>query len=241
MFGAKSISKLFLGSMLLIIPAGSFAYVDDAGIMDHFNYANDQCLYDYLNQNDYKFYSKDRWSDAYLKKDHSLFMTISNNPLAGLRRQSGLLYTILIMKPGYQTDKGIEVGMSLEQAIAAYGELLYSGDVDKYRNIPNTGYALEGTYTFKTKYGDQERFKYYMISYFDLDSHWVEFLVDKSSKKVKAIGYFYGDPRSGISNNRDLVYELNDWGLWPIVLADRINEHPLKSSWRAIADAWKGI
>ena len=26
-----------------------------------------------------------------------------------------------------------------------------------------------------------------------------------------------------------------------IVLADRINEHPLKSSWRAIADAWKGI
>lgn len=145
------------------------------------------------------------------------------------------------MKPGYQTDKGIEVGMSLEQVIAAYGELLYSGDVDKYRNIPNTGYALEGTYTFKTKYGDQERFKYYMISYFDLDSHWVEFLVDKSSKKVKAIGYFYGDPRSGISNNRDLVYELNDWGLWPIVLADRINEHPLKSSWRAIADAWKGI
>lgn len=209
--------------------------------MQSFNYANDQCLYDYLNQNDYKFYSKDRWSDAYLKKDHSLFMTISNNPLAGLRRQSGLLYTILIMKPGYQTDKGIEVGMSLEQVIAAYGELLYSGDVDKYRNIPNTGYALEGTYTFKTKYGDQERFKYYMISYFDLDSHWVEFLVDKSSKKVKAIGYFYGDPRSGISNNRDLVYELNDWGLWPIVLADRINEHPLKSSWRAIADAWKGI
>ncbi len=53
MFGAKSISKLFLGSMLLIMPAGSFAYVDDAGIMDHFNYANDQCLYDYLNQNDY--------------------------------------------------------------------------------------------------------------------------------------------------------------------------------------------
>ena len=48
MFGAKSISKLFLGSMLLIMPAGAFAYVDDAGIMDHFNYANDQCLYDYL-------------------------------------------------------------------------------------------------------------------------------------------------------------------------------------------------
>ena len=80
-----------------------------------------------------------------------------------------------------------------------------------------------------------------MISYFDLDSHWVEFLVDKSSKKVKAIGYFYGDPRSGISNNRDLVYELNDWGLWPIVLADRIHEHPVKSSCRAIADAWKAI
>ena len=37
MFGAKSISKLFLGSMLLIMPAGAFAYVDDAGIMDHFN------------------------------------------------------------------------------------------------------------------------------------------------------------------------------------------------------------
>ena len=100
---------------------------------------------------------------------------------------------------------------------------------------------MEGVYNFKTKYGDQEKFKYYMISYFDRNHHWVEFLVDKSSKKVRAIGYFYGEPRFGINNNNDLVHEIDGWGLWPIVLADRINEHPLKSSWRAIADAWKGI
>lgn len=241
MFGAKSISKLFLGSMLLIMPAGSFAYVDDAGIMDHFNYANDQYLYDYFNHNDYQLYHKDTNADAYIKNDNSLFMSISTDSLGGFWRKEGMLYTVIMMKPGYKTDKGIEVGMNLKQVKEAYGEIYASKQINIYKNNPNTGYYLEGVYNFKTKYGDQEKFKYYMISYFDRNHHWVEFLVDKSSKKVRAIGYFYGEPRFGINNNNDLVHEIDGWGLWPIVLADRINEHPLKSSWRAIADAWKGI
>ena len=44
-------------------------------------------------------------------------MTISNNPLTqDFGVNPSLLYTILIMKPGYQTDKGIEVGMSLDRS-----------------------------------------------------------------------------------------------------------------------------
>ncbi len=225
----------------MTIGTTALAYVDDAGVMDQFNYNNDQYLYDYFNNNDYRFYNKSQKADAYIKNDNSLFMTISNNSLEGLWRQAGMLYQIVIMKPGYKTDKGIEVGMTLNQVKTAYGELCTSGQTDVYRNEPHTGYYLEGVYNYKTKYGDQEKFKYYMISYFDRNHHWVEFLVDKSSKKVKAIGYFYGEPHSGISNNRSLVYAIDGWGLWRFVLADRINEHPLKSGWRAIADAWKGI
>ncbi|MDY5214765.1 MAG: hypothetical protein SPH51_06130 [Megasphaera elsdenii] len=135
MFGAKSISKLFLGSMLLIMPAGAFAYVDDAGIMDHFNYANDQCLYDYLNHNDYQLYHKDTNADAYIKNDNSLFMSISTDSLGGFWRKEGMLYTVIMMKPGYKTDKGIEVGMTLKQVKEAYGEIYASKQINIYSSL----------------------------------------------------------------------------------------------------------
>lgn len=132
-----------------MIGTTALAYVDDAGVMDYFNYNNDQYLYDYFNNNDYRFYNKSQKADAYIKNDNSLFMTISNNSLEGLWRQAGMLYQIVIMKPGYKTDKGIEVGMTLNQVKTAYGELCTSGQTDVYRNEPHTGYYLEGVYNYK--------------------------------------------------------------------------------------------
>lgn len=236
------ISSIAVTVAISIVPVGTMAYVDDAGIMNKFNYTNTQYLYDYLNNNNFRFYNKEFLYDAYIKNDNSLFMTISTDHIGGLlpwSRKAGMMGVVVILKPGYATDKGIEVGMKAEQMSAAYGTAVPKNRQDVYNNDPGTGYYVEGKRRFTTDYGQQETFKYYIASFFDRDAHWVQFLIDKSSNKIVAIGYFRGKAKAGSDNL--FLRNLSDWGLWRFVLEDRMKEHPLKSGWRAISDAWKGI
>ena len=55
----------------------AFAYVDDAGVMNQFDYDNATPLWDYINANGYRFYGQSSMDDQYIKTDNSMFITIS--------------------------------------------------------------------------------------------------------------------------------------------------------------------
>ena len=61
----------------------SFAYVDDAGVMNQFDYDNATPLWDYINANGYRFYGHDAMNDQYIKTDNSMFIMISRGGFLG--------------------------------------------------------------------------------------------------------------------------------------------------------------
>lgn len=236
--------SLFIMAVGLLLNVTAFAYVDDAGVMDKFDYDNSQPLWDYLNANDYRFYGHDEMHDQYIKKDNSIFMTISRGGFLGYfyDYKPGTLTRLIFLKPGPKTDKGIQVGDKANDAIAAYGAAYPQDREDVYTHDPQTGFWVQGTKNYKTDYGDQQKFHYYVLTYFDRQGHHLHFIADKHSERIKAIVYWYGSPRFGeITNAQSQISYFDNHGLMRFLLASEMKEHPLKSSWRAITDAWHGL
>lgn len=236
--------SLIIMTFFTLISTAGFAYVDDAGVMNKFDYDNSQPLWDYINANDYRFYGQDQMHDQYIKNDNSMFITISRGGFLGsfYGYKPGTLTRLIFLKPGPKTDKGIQVGDKANDAIAAYGAAYPSDREDVYSHDPETGFWVQGTQNYKTNYGDQQKFHYYVITYYDRQGHNLHFIADKHSEKIKAIIYWYGTPQLGhASNAYSQISYLNDHGLMRFLLASEVKEHPLKSSWRAISDAWHGI
>lgn len=71
-----------LAAACMMIGTTAFAYTDDAGIMDHFNYDNSMNMWQYLNDNGFQFkedqYHHNPGVDGYFKNDHSMFIAIIN-------------------------------------------------------------------------------------------------------------------------------------------------------------------
>ena len=87
------------------------AYTDDAGIIGGLDKTTP--IYDYLNTYNYRLYLSDhRYSqhDMYINSDNAVLVSIWDDRL-------GAIY---ILKPGYATDKGIEVGMTLNMLMGKY-------------------------------------------------------------------------------------------------------------------------
>ena len=81
-----------------------------------------------------------------------------------------------------------------------------------------------------------------VLTYYDRQGHHLHFLADKHSERIKAIIYWKGWPNLGESTYaQGIMNELSDLGLTRFVLESEMKEHPLKSGWRAITDAWHGI
>lgn len=102
----------------------AFAYVDDAGVMNQFDYDNATPLWDYINANGYRFYGQSSMDDQYIKTDNSMFITISRGGFLGdfYSYPAGTLTQLIFLKPGPMTDKGIQVGDKAEKVIKVYGQ-----------------------------------------------------------------------------------------------------------------------
>lgn len=222
----------------------AFAYVDDAGVMNQFDYDNATPLWDYINANGYRFYGQSSMDDQYIKTDNSMFITISRGGFLGdfYSYPAGTLTQLIFLKPGPMTDKGIQVGDKAEKVIKVYGQAYPADRKDVYSHDPNTGFWVPGTSNYKTNYGDQQKFHYMVLTYYDRQGHHLHFLADKHSERIKAIIYWKGRPNLGETTYaQGIMYGLSNLGLTRFVLESEMKEHPLKSGWRAITDAWHGI
>ena len=78
----KRLTKIVLSIAFMLIGATSFAYVDDAGIMNKFNYDNSMNMWNYLNENGFHFiepkYDHQPGIDGYMKNDSSMLVLIIN-------------------------------------------------------------------------------------------------------------------------------------------------------------------
>lgn len=111
----KKILTLTMGLYLLLVPCISFAQensTDDAGVLAGLEDNTD--LYNYLNYYNYHLWKSDhRWSihDMYISSDDAVIIDTWN----------GRLGHIYILKPGYSTNKGIQLGMTYDDVINTYG------------------------------------------------------------------------------------------------------------------------
>ena len=92
-----------LTALCVMIGTTAFAYSDDVGIMDRFNYDNSMYMYDYLNSNDYRFVNHFNagTQDGYMKNDNSMFMVLANK--SDYPIQPGQMNSVIILAMSQQT------------------------------------------------------------------------------------------------------------------------------------------
>lgn len=100
---------------------------DDAKVLDGLSTETD--LYEYLSDNDYSIWMSDhRYSkhDMYINDDDSVIIDTWEDTLGH----------VFLLKPGYTTDKGIAVGMSMQDIANAYGQYdeMWGNDTDYYKD-----------------------------------------------------------------------------------------------------------
>lgn len=224
-FFTRKVVSALMGVYLMGMAAVCQAYVDDARIMNSFNEDNEMVMYDYLNQNNFRFYNKYSFDDGYIKNDNSLFMIIrrENTVLAPDYQSAGKMLRIFFLKDGYRTNKGIHVGSTLSDVTNAYGQAYPYTKSDIYTNDPETGFYIKKTIRIPTGKYTSKDLPFYVLSYYDRDQHWLQFLVNASDKKVKAIAYKYGQSQYGVEHEDDIIAHLNRWGLLRYILPMKTN------------------
>lgn len=129
----KYIMAIIFGLFIALNPISSVnaQLIDDAGVLSNLEDTND--LYGYLNYYDYHLWKADhRYSmhDMYITSDETVIVDVWNDKL-------GHIY---ILKPGYATNKGIEIGMTYQDLINTYGDVsIIKNSGDYYKDY--TGYV----------------------------------------------------------------------------------------------------
>ena len=237
----KSLVGLALSAVVFtgMCSSVSYAYTDDTHLLGTLEDTRGP-IYDYLNSNNFHFYNKSNYTYTYIQKDNSLFILITDGISGGsapLIGHNGWLGGIMFLKPGHKTNKGIAVGMKLDDLVKAYGNVYPMNRSDVYKNDINTGCYRTGTYTYKSSWGDR-KFSYFEIAYRDRKGGEIDFLVDQQSKKIRAISfqfvpasdypYFWRSPSSWAQG----------WGLWRFILPE-MEDNPIKSAWNNIEGIFK--
>lgn len=120
--GALSVGLTFSGSLSLCQ-----AYTDDAGVLNGVDKSTEADSY--LNDNGYHFLKRQYSSDWYASSDNGVIIGVSN--------YNGSIYMIYILKAGHPSDKGIEVGMTLNDLEYAYGKAYKESDFNSYTDYDN--------------------------------------------------------------------------------------------------------
>ena len=215
------------------------AYTDNANILGGMEYKKEP-VYDYLNSNNFRFYKKKALNAGYITNNNSEFFIIMDDiPKGGesVYGFNGQLAGVIFMKSGHKTDKGAEVGMKLKDLQNIYGQVYPMNSYNVYNKNINTGCYREGTYIYKSKWGDR-KFSYYEIGYRDQNGGEIDFLVDKASKKIRAITfqhvkahdypYFWHSPTGWAG----------EWGIMGFIMPE-LEADPLTNTWNGIAGIFK--
>lgn len=148
----------------------SYAMTDNAGVLAGLE--NNNNLYNYLNMYHYRLWKADhRFSkhDMYISQDDSVIVSLFNDKL-------GAIY---ILKPGYKTNKGIEVGMNTNDMKYAYGGIYDSMDSSlDYKQ----GGCIDG-------YGDGNYTGYYAVEYVSEKNEGLTFIIDRYVDRIVLIRY----------------------------------------------------
>lgn len=160
----KKLCYILCNVFLLIITLVNFSTVkaqtvNDVGVLS--NLEDNANLYDYLNYYNYHLWKADhRYSihDMYITKDEAVIVDLWN----------GNLGNIYLLKPGYTTNKGIEVGMDIQSIINNYGDT----DV-----VQNSG-SYYANYT-----------GYVVLEYVSDKNEGLSFVVNKYTGKIVLIRY----------------------------------------------------
>ena len=170
------------------------AYTDDAGIIGGLDKTTP--IYDYLNTYNYRLYLSDhRYSqhDMYINSDNAVLVSIWDDRL-------GAIY---ILKPGYATDKGIEVGMTVNDIEYAYGKI--------YTNYNYMQYDRTGEY-YNTPENDYYKnyTGYDYIEYVTKDNSGLSFVINKKIGKNVLIRY-----QSDRHGNTAVLADVKEYNLLP--------------------------
>ena len=190
---------LCICTVLLLAAPSCQAYTDNAAVLAGVDRTTD--IYSYLNANKYQLWSSKPSSqhDMYINVDSSVIVDIWNDHL-------GHIY---IMKPGYATDKGIEVGMTLNDLIYAYGTIYDSGNrnsVMQYSKDDRSGesFAVPDNDYYKNYSG------YYYVEYVARDNSGLSFVLNKATKRIALIRY-----QSSRRGNTKVIEDVKRYNLLP--------------------------
>lgn len=151
------------------------ARTDDARVLGGINRNTD--IFTYLNTYPYSLwqsnhkYAPSVYNDLYLSQDKCVAVDLWNDRLG----------QIFILGPGYKTDKGIEVGMTVNDIEYAYGPIYMAS------KAPRDYTKTYGTYNdnrYLKKYHD-----YGVIEYVSPQNEGLNFVINKKTKKIVLIMY----------------------------------------------------
>ena len=173
----------------------SNALTDDTGIIAGLN--RDVNTYEYLNNYNYHRWQPDNRC-VYASQDNKVLITVTYD--------QSRLTSAFILGGDYTTDKGIKVGDSAEDVIAAYGPVYK--DYNKWR-YANTGEL----HTYKGGHYEQAHLGGYIeYAYSDIRNSGIYFIINKHTQKVVLI--MYQSNRHGASNG---VPSAEFYGLLPML------------------------
>lgn len=156
--------------LTLIFSHNCFAGTDDAGVLAGLE--NNDNLFGYLNMYNYRTWLTDhRYSkhDMYISQDDSVIVSLYND----------MLDAIYILKSGYKTNKGIEVGMTLNDIKYTYGPIYNWSDTSKTFEIGG----------FMVGYGRDKYTGYYAVEYESPKNEGLTFIIDKYTSIIAMIRY----------------------------------------------------
>ena len=139
-------------------------------------------IYSYLNNHNYHFAIKTNNVDVYLSRDEAVIVTTPK----GL---NSLLF-IDVLKPGHATNRGIEVGMTLNDIVYAYGSVYPMEELwQKHRNEENCGmiYPVKNAYYSGYDIVNYEGVVSSLLQGESTDG--IEFLINRSTKKIVLITF----------------------------------------------------
>ncbi len=164
----KRILVLVLMLITMIFSSVNAAITTDAGVLGGLERNSD--LYSYLNMYHYRLWKSDHRfmeHDMYISQDDAVIVSIFNDRLDA----------IYILKPGYKTNKGIEVGMDLNAVKNVYGPIY-----DWYEDDSHIGGNLIGN-------GQGKYRKYYGVEYVSKENSGLSFVISNDTYNVVLIRY----------------------------------------------------
>ena len=161
---------ILVAFFVLTFSHNCFAEINDAGVLAGLEKNNN--LSGYLNMYNYRTWLTDHRylkHDMYISQDDSVIVSLYND----------MLDAIYILKSGYKTNKGIEVGMTFNDMKYAYGPV---HDYSNTSIISEAGGYMVG-------YGQNNYSGYYAVEYVSTSNEGLTFIIDKYTNIIAMIRF----------------------------------------------------